>query len=158
VCRSQQRGIVTKNRAGWKCTEEWHSDFANVFFTVKWNGPLISFRYRVHWKHSIKRYVRGKKKIFLCCLKYMRFLLLYKMPFLRNWIKLYFNLMKLFDWNETLSFDTTLVTTVTTVKWHQMTVKMGDVWRIVTSQKNWYVIHPAAKSLKPGPQRSVLVW
>jgi len=23
------------------------------------------------------------------------------MPFLRNWIKLYFNLMKLFDWDET---------------------------------------------------------
>jgi hypothetical protein len=33
----------------------------------------------------------------LCRLKYMRFLLLFKMSFLRNWLKLYFNLMKLFD-------------------------------------------------------------
>ena len=43
----------------------------------------------------------GRKKNFLCRLKYMCFLL-YKMSFfLRNWVKLCFSLMKLFDWNET---------------------------------------------------------
>lgn len=81
--------------------DEWHSDFANVFFTVKWNGPRVLFKYTVHWKHSIQSYRRSEKKNFLCPLKYMLFFLLYKMPFLRNWVKLYFNLMELFDWNDT---------------------------------------------------------
>lgn len=55
----------------------------------------------------------GRKKNSLCPLKYMLFFLLYKMPFLRNWIKLCFNLMELFDWNETfvLSYYTSYYST-----------------------------------------------